>query len=67
MLTSWSSTHRVLDIGPTVRDLGYRDLVPATTAWRLATRWLADNPLARTDLDEERRLLSTAGVKLAIA
>ncbi len=45
LLTSWSSSHRVLDIGPTVRDLGYKDLVDPIEAWRLAARWLADNPL----------------------
>ena len=45
MLTSWSSSHRVLDIGPTQRDLGYRDVLPARNAWREAVRWLAGNLL----------------------
>ncbi|MDG2112206.1 MAG: hypothetical protein P8N02_06295, partial [Actinomycetota bacterium] len=45
MLTSWSSSHRVLDIGPTIRDLGYRDVVPAPRAWRQAVRWLVEHPL----------------------
>ena len=47
MLTSWSSSHRVLDIGPTIRDLGYSDVVSPKEAWRRAARWLADNPLER--------------------
>ena len=47
MLTSWSSSHRVLDIGPTIRDLAYRDLVKPEDAWRSAARWLANNPLER--------------------
>jgi hypothetical protein len=55
MLTSWSSSHRILDIGPTIRDLGYSDLVNPSTAWRLATRWLADNPIER-DGEVEHRL-----------
>ncbi len=55
MLTSWSSSHRVLDIGPTIRDLGYRDVVKPEEAWRRAARWLADNPLDRGG-DLEARL-----------
>jgi hypothetical protein len=55
MLTSWSSSHRVLDIGPTIRDLGYSDLVNPEEAWRRAARWLADNPLERGG-DLEARL-----------
>jgi nucleoside-diphosphate-sugar epimerase len=47
LLTSWSSSHRVLDIRATITDLGYRDVVKPETAWRLATRWLADHPLER--------------------
>lgn len=54
LLTSWSSTHRVLDIGPTIRDLGYRDLVKPEDAWRSAARWLADNPLERGGSVETR-------------
>lgn len=45
LLGSHSTTHRVLDVSPTVRDLGYRDVVPPTQAWARAARWLADNPL----------------------
>ena len=44
MVGSWSTTHRVLDIGPTVRDLGYADVLEPTQAWRAAARWLAENP-----------------------
>ena len=54
MLTSWSPTHRVLDIGPTVRDLGYRDVVPAVEAWRLAVRWLVEHPLEAGGEVEQR-------------
>lgn len=54
MLTSWSSSHRILDIGPTIQDLGYSDLVKPNTAWRLATRWLADNPIERGGEVEHR-------------
>lgn len=54
MLTSWSNSHRILDIGPTIRDLGYRDVVKPDTAWRLATRWLVDNPVERGGEVEQR-------------
>lgn len=54
LLTSWSNTHRVLDTSGLRTDLGYRDVVPATEAWRLATRHLAENPLARGGAVEER-------------
>lgn len=54
MLTSWSSTHRVLDTGPLKYELGYRDLIPAAKAWRRAARWLADNPLDRGGALEAR-------------
>ena len=55
LLTSWSSSHRILDIGPTIRDLGYSDVVQPDIAWRLAARWLVDNPIERGG-DVERRL-----------
>ncbi len=55
MLTSWSNSHRILDIGPTIRDLGYSDVVEPGAAWRLATRWLVANPVERGG-DVEQRL-----------
>jgi hypothetical protein len=45
LLTSWSSSHRVLDIRDTISDLGYRDVVDPELAWRQAARWLAEHPL----------------------
>ncbi|MDG1197310.1 MAG: epimerase [Actinomycetota bacterium] len=43
MLTSWSNTHRVLDIAPAVTDLGYSDVKSPVQAWREATRYLLQN------------------------
>ncbi len=54
LVGSWSTTHRVLDIGPTMRDLGYRDVLAPVDAWRAAVRWLADNPLERGGALEQR-------------
>ena len=54
MVGSWSTTHRVLDIGPTVRDLGYHDVLAPVDAWRAAARWLAENPLERGGALEQR-------------
>jgi len=54
MVGSWSTTHRVLDIGPTVRDLGYHDVLAPVDAWRAAARWLAENPLKRGGPLEQR-------------
>ncbi|WP_420442842.1 hypothetical protein [Candidatus Poriferisodalis sp.] len=54
MVGSWSTTHRVLDIGPTVRDLGYADVLEPTQAWRAAARWLAENPPERGGAIEQR-------------
>ena len=54
LVGSWSTTHRVLDIGPTVRDLGYHDVLAPVAAWRAATRWLAENPLERGGALEQR-------------
>ena len=54
LVGSWSTTHRVLDIGPTVRDLGYRDVLAPVEAWRAAARWLAENPLERGGTLEQR-------------
>jgi nucleoside-diphosphate-sugar epimerase len=54
MLTSWSSTHRVIDTRPLQRDLGYRDVVDPVDAWRRAARWLAENPLEPGGPAEQR-------------
>ena len=54
LVGSWSTTHRVLDIGPTMRDLGYRDVLEPVDAWRAAARWLADHPLERDGALEQR-------------
>ena len=54
LVGSWSTTHRVLDIGPTMRDLGYRDVLAPVDAWRAAARWLADHPLERGGALEQR-------------
>lgn len=54
MVGSWSTTHRVLDIGPTVRDLGYHDVLAPVDAWRASARWLADNPPERGGALEQR-------------
>lgn len=54
LVGSWSTTHRVLDIGPTVRDLGYRDMLAPVDAWREAARWLAEHPLERGGAVEQR-------------
>jgi nucleoside-diphosphate-sugar epimerase len=44
MMQSYRSTHRYIDTGKLRDLLGYRDVVPARTAVRLAARWLVDNP-----------------------
>ncbi|WP_419911900.1 hypothetical protein [Candidatus Poriferisodalis sp.] len=54
LVGNWSSTHRAVDIGPTVRDLGYRDVLAPVDAWRAAARWLAENPLERGGTLEQR-------------
>jgi len=43
MLTQPANTHRVLDLGRIVNDLGYADVVPARTAVGLTARWLTAN------------------------
>lgn len=43
LLTSWSSTHRLLDTRPLQDDLGYSDLVQPVDAWRQAAQWLAEH------------------------
>ncbi|WP_419840356.1 hypothetical protein [Candidatus Poriferisodalis sp.] len=54
LVGSWSTTHRVLDIGPTVRDLGYQDVLAPVDAWPVAARWLAENPPERGGALEQR-------------
>jgi nucleoside-diphosphate-sugar epimerase len=43
MLTQPANTHRVLDLGRIVNDLGYADVVPARTAVGITARWLTTN------------------------
>lgn len=43
MLTQPANTHRVLDLGRIVNDLGYRDVVPARQAVGLTARWLVNH------------------------
>ncbi len=43
MLAQPANTHRVLDLGRLVHDLGYHDLVPARVAVGVTARWLADH------------------------
>lgn len=43
MLAQPANTHRVLDLGRLVHDLGYHDLVPARVAVGRTARWLADH------------------------
>ena len=43
LLAQPANTHRVLDLGRVVHDLGYCDVVPARTAVGLTARWLVDH------------------------
>lgn len=43
LMMSYRTTHRVLDTSKLRQLLGYRDVVPARKAVRLAARWLAEN------------------------
>ena len=43
MLAQPANTHRVLDLGRVVHDLGYHDLVPSRAAVGITARWLADH------------------------
>ena len=54
LVGSWSTTHRVLDIGPTAQDLGYQDVLAPVDAWPAAARWLAENPPERGGALEQR-------------
>ncbi len=49
---SYRSTHRVMDTTKLRTRLGYRDVVPAREAVRLATRWLVANPPERGGYEE---------------
>ena len=44
LMMGYRTTHRVMDTSKLRERLGYRDVVPAREAVRLATRWLVDNP-----------------------
>jgi hypothetical protein len=46
------TTHRVIDTSKLRALLGYRDVVPARDAVRVATRWLVANPPARGGYEE---------------
>jgi hypothetical protein len=51
-MMGYRTTHRVMDTGKLRTRLGYRDVVPARDAVRLATRWLVENPPARGGYEE---------------
>lgn len=44
LMMSYRTTHRVMDTSKLRARLGYRDVVPARRAIRLAARWLVNNP-----------------------
>lgn len=46
LMMNYRSTHRVLDTAKLRERLGYRDVVPARRAVRLAARWLVEHPPA---------------------
>ena len=52
LLAQPATTHRVLDTSLLRTRLGYRDVVPAREAVRLATRWLVENPPERGGYEE---------------
>lgn len=52
MVQSYRSTHRVVDTTKLRTLLGYRDVVPARDAVRLATRWLVAHPPERGGYEE---------------
>lgn len=55
LMMQYRTTHRYIDTSKLRTRLGYRDVVPAREAVRLAARWLRDNPPA-PDGYEERAL-----------
>jgi nucleoside-diphosphate-sugar epimerase len=52
LMMSSRTTHRVMDTTKLRTLLGYRDVVPAREAVRVATRWLVANPPARGGYEE---------------
>lgn len=44
LMMGYRTTHRVMDTSKLRTRLGYRDVVPARQAVRLAARWLVENP-----------------------
>jgi nucleoside-diphosphate-sugar epimerase len=52
LMMNHRSTHRVMDTSKLRTRLGYRDVVPAREAVRLATRWLVANPPERGGYEE---------------
>ncbi len=52
ILQNYLGTHRVMDTTKLRERLGYRDVVPARDAVRLATRWLVANPPERGGYEE---------------
>jgi hypothetical protein len=52
LMMNYRSTHRVMDTSKLRTRLGYRDVVVARQAVRLAARWLVDNPPARGGYEE---------------
>jgi nucleoside-diphosphate-sugar epimerase len=52
LMQNYRTTHRYIDTTKLRDVLGYRDVVPARTAVRLAARWLVDNPPALGGYEE---------------
>ncbi len=52
LMMNYRTTHRVLDTSKLRQLLGYRDIVPARQAVRLAARWLAENQPAPGGYEE---------------
>jgi nucleoside-diphosphate-sugar epimerase len=52
LMMGYRTTHRVMDTAKLRDRLGYRDVVPAREAVRIATRWLVENPPARGGYEE---------------
>lgn len=52
LMMSYRTTHRVVDTAKLRDRLGYRDVVPAREAVRLACRWLVANPPERGGYEE---------------
>ncbi len=52
LMMNYRTTHRVMDTTKLRTLLGYRDVVPAREAVRVATRWLVANPPVRGGYEE---------------